>query len=182
VTARDTKLGPRKSPATSRTWAKRHSRISITTGSFALAPSKPGDILVGKITPKSETELAPERAAPGDFRRKGRRREDTSLVCFGSAGIIMDVKVSAAGLTSRPALAFRSPRQIKQIQEDYKTQMDKLREGLTERFPTSPGRKDPARRDQRPERRDHHPANARSQNLLRKLGPSRSTWRSIHRR
>ena len=39
------------------------------------AEVKPGDILVGKITPKGETQLSPRgEAAPRDLRREGRRR------------------------------------------------------------------------------------------------------------
>ena len=46
----------------------------------------------------------------------------------------MDVKVSSSRIDNEQARLSPSDRrrQIKQIQEDYKTQMDKLREGLTE--------------------------------------------------
>ena len=66
----------KKSRATSRTSAKRPSRTSTSRASCASAPKcKPGDILVGKITPKGETQLSPGReAAPRDLRREGRRR------------------------------------------------------------------------------------------------------------
>jgi DNA-directed RNA polymerase beta subunit len=61
------------------------------------AEVKPGDILVGKITPKSETELAPEeRLLRAIFGEKAADVKDTSLkVPSGTYGIVMDVKVSA---------------------------------------------------------------------------------------
>jgi len=60
ISARDTKLGPeeitRDIPMSAmKPCASRH-RWCVLIG----AEVKPGDILVGKITPKSETELAPE--------------------------------------------------------------------------------------------------------------------------
>ena len=96
---------------------------------------KPGDILVGKITPKSETELAPEeKLLRAIFGEKAADVKDTSLVVpSGAAGIIMDVKVSSRIDNQVEKLSPSDRRrQIKQIQEEYKTQMDKLREGLTE--------------------------------------------------
>ena len=61
------------------------------------AEVKPGDILVGKITPKSETELAPEeRLLRAIFGEKAADVKDTSLnVPSGTYGIVMDVKVSS---------------------------------------------------------------------------------------
>ena len=99
------------------------------------AEVKPGDILVGKITPKSETELAPEeKLLRAIFGEKAADVKDTSLVVpSGAAGIIMDVKVSSRIDNQVEKLSPSDRRrQIKQIQEEYKTQMDKLREGLTE--------------------------------------------------
>ena len=54
-----------------------------------------GDILVGKVTPKGETELtAEERLLRAIFGEKAREVRDTSLkVPHGEAGIIVDVKV-----------------------------------------------------------------------------------------
>ena len=136
VTARDTKLG-----------AEEITRDIPNVGEEALknldhngvirigAEVKPGDILVGKITPKSETELAPEeKLLRAIFGEKAADVKDSSLIVpSGAAGIVMDVKVSSR---IDDELERMSPsdrrRQIKQIQEEYKTQMDKLREGLTE--------------------------------------------------
>ncbi len=136
VTARDTKLGPeeitRDIPNVGEEALKNldHNGV-IRVG----AEVKPGDILVGKITPKSETELAPEeKLLRAIFGEKAADVKDTSLVVpSGVAGIIMDVKVSSRIDNEQEKLSPSDRRrQIKQIQEDYKTQMDKLREGLTE--------------------------------------------------
>ena len=58
------------------------------------AEVRPGDILVGKVTPKGETELtAEERLLRAIFGEKSREVRDTSLRCpHGEAGIIVDVK------------------------------------------------------------------------------------------
>ncbi len=97
--ARDTKLGPGGDHARySRTWAKKRSRTWGTDGVIRVgAEVKPGDILVGKITPKSETELAPEeRLLRAIFGEKAAEVRDTSLtVPSGTYGIVMDVKVTA---------------------------------------------------------------------------------------
>ena len=59
------------------------------------AEVKPGDILVGKVTPKGETELTPEeRLLRAIFGDKEREVRDTSLrVPHGEAGKIVDVKI-----------------------------------------------------------------------------------------
>jgi len=59
------------------------------------AEVRSGDILVGKVTPKGETELtAEERLLRAIFGEKAREVRDTSLrVPHGEAGIIVDVKV-----------------------------------------------------------------------------------------
>jgi DNA-directed RNA polymerase subunit beta len=136
VTARDTKLGPeeitRDIPNIGEEALKNldHNGV-IRVG----AEIKPGDILVGKITPKSETELAPEeKLLRAIFGEKAADVKDTSLVVpSGTAGIIMDVKVSTRIDFEHEKLSPSDRRrQTKQIQEEYKTQIDKLREGLTE--------------------------------------------------
>ena len=59
------------------------------------AEVKAGDILVGKVTPKGETELtAEERLLRAIFGEKAREVRDTSLrVPHGESGIILDVKI-----------------------------------------------------------------------------------------
>ena len=94
--ARDTKLGPEEI-----------TRDIPNVGDDALkdlddrgiirigAEVKTGDILVGKVTPKGETELtAEERLLRAIFGEKAREVRDTSLrVPHGAYGIVVDVKV-----------------------------------------------------------------------------------------
>ncbi len=94
--ARDTKLGPeeitRDIPNVSEDALKDiDERGIIRIG----AEVRSGDILVGKVTPKGETELtAEERLLRAIFGEKAREVRDTSLrVPHGEAGIIVDVKV-----------------------------------------------------------------------------------------
>src|SRR5213596_1294771 len=100
------------------------------------AEVKPGDILVGKITPKSETELAPEeRLLRAIFGEKAADVKDTSLkVPSGTYGIVMDVKVSAKKESDREtrALATEEKRHSKEVEEEYRKKIDELREQLTE--------------------------------------------------
>jgi DNA-directed RNA polymerase subunit beta len=94
--ARDTKLGPeeitRDIPNVGEEILKDlDDRGIIRTG----AEVRPGDILVGKVTPKGETELtAEERLLRAIFGEKAREVRDTSLrVPHGEAGKVVDVKV-----------------------------------------------------------------------------------------
>ncbi|NLW24033.1 MAG: DNA-directed RNA polymerase subunit beta [Clostridia bacterium] len=94
--ARDTKLGPeeitRDIPNVGEDVLKNlDERGIIRVG----AEVRPGDILVGKVTPKGETELtAEERLLRAIFGEKAREVRDTSLrVPHGEAGIVVDVKV-----------------------------------------------------------------------------------------
>ena len=136
VTARDTKLGPEEITRDIPNVGEEALKNLDHNGVIRIgAEVKPGDILVGKITPKSETELAPEeKLLRAIFGEKAADVKDTSLVVpSGAAGIIMDVKVSSRIDNQQEKLSPSDRRrQIKQIQEEYKTQMDKLREGLTE--------------------------------------------------
>lgn len=94
--ARDTKLGPeeitRDIPNVGEDALKDlDERGIIRIG----AEVRSGDILVGKVTPKGETELtAEERLLRAIFGEKAREVRDTSLrVPHGEAGIIVDVKI-----------------------------------------------------------------------------------------
>ena len=94
--SRDTKLGPeeitRDIPNVSEDALKDlDERGIIRIG----AEVKSGDILVGKVTPKGETELtAEERLLRAIFGEKAREVRDTSLrVPHGAYGIVVDVKV-----------------------------------------------------------------------------------------
>jgi DNA-directed RNA polymerase subunit beta len=94
--SRDTKLGPeditREIPNVSEDALKDLDESgTIRIG----AEVRSGDILVGKVTPKGETELtAEERLLRAIFGEKAREVRDTSLrVPHGESGIVVDVKV-----------------------------------------------------------------------------------------
>jgi len=96
VDARDTKLGPeeitRDIPNVGEEGLKNLDDRGIV---YLGAEVEPGDILVGKITPKGETELtAEERLLRAIFGEKAREVKDTSLrVPQGERGKVVDVKV-----------------------------------------------------------------------------------------
>src|SRR2546428_1676395 len=99
------------------------------------AEVKPGDILVGKITPKSETELAPEeRLLRAIFGEKAADVKDTSLtVPSGTYGIVMDVKVSSRREVAREKLTpTETKRQLKAISEEHRRKKEELTEQLTD--------------------------------------------------
>ena len=96
---------------------------------------KPGDILVGKITPKSETELAPEeRLLRAIFGEKAADVKDTSLtVPSGTQGIVMDVKISANIQPIKQKLTpTESRHQSKVLKDNYAKKKADLHEELTE--------------------------------------------------
>ena len=141
VIARDTKLGPeeitRDIPNVGDEALKNLDQDGVIRVG---AEVKPGDILVGKITPKSETELAPEeRLLRAIFGEKAADVKDTSLrVPSGCAGIVMDVRLAQRGGVNATDKEKLSPaeakKQIKQIEEDYRTKKEDLTEQLTEKL------------------------------------------------
>ena len=134
VAARDTKLGPEEITRDIPNLGDEALKNLGADGVIRVgAEVKPGDILVGKITPKSETELAPEeRLLRAIFGEKAADVKDTSLkVPSGTYGIVMDVKVSAKKDGEHKAVS-EDKRQSKQIEEDHKKKVDELRDQLTE--------------------------------------------------
>jgi DNA-directed RNA polymerase subunit beta len=136
--ARDTKLGPEEI-----------TRDIPNVGEEALsdlgpdgvirvgAEVKPGDILVGKITPKSETELAPEeRLLRAIFGEKAADVKDTSLrVPSGCNGIVMSVRISSRRDTGKDQLSdAEMKKQLKTIDTDYKKKHDALTDQLTDKL------------------------------------------------
>jgi DNA-directed RNA polymerase subunit beta len=137
VSARDTKLGPEEITRDIPNLGEEALRNLGLDGVIRIgAEVKPGDILVGKITPKSETELAPEeRLLRAIFGEKAADVKDTSLkVPSGTYGIVMDVKVSAKKESERTVrtATSESKKHAKQVEDDFKKKMDELREQLTE--------------------------------------------------
>ena len=96
VDARDTKLGPEE---ITRDIPNLSEEILMDLDERGIirvgAEVDPGDVLVGKVTPKGETELTPEeRLLRAIFGEKAREVRDTSLkVPHGESGKVIDVKV-----------------------------------------------------------------------------------------
>ncbi|GIU73423.1 MAG: DNA-directed RNA polymerase subunit beta [Bryobacteraceae bacterium] len=94
--ARDTKLGPeeitRDIPNISESFLKNLDESGIIRIG---AKVKPGDILVGKVTPKGETQLTPEeKLLRAIFGEKAGDVKDASLYCpAGIEGVVVDAKV-----------------------------------------------------------------------------------------
>jgi len=90
----------------------------------------PGDILVGKVTPKSETELSPEekllRAIFGE--KAGDVRDASLTVPPGIEGITVDVKVFQRKEARSKTKEERNEEQkeIKKIEESYSSQIGKI--------------------------------------------------------
>ena len=94
--ARDTKLGPEEITRDIPNVGEDALKDLDETGIIRIgAEVRSGDILVGKVTPKGETELtAEERLLRAIFGEKAREVRDTSLrVPHGEAGTIVDVKI-----------------------------------------------------------------------------------------
>ncbi len=124
--ARDTKLGPeeitRDIPNVGEDALKDlDERGIIRVG----AEVRPGDILVGKVTPKGETELtAEERLLRAIFGEKAREVRDTSLrVPHGESGKVVDVKVFSR------ENGDELPPGVNQLVRAYVAQKRKLSEG-----------------------------------------------------
>jgi DNA-directed RNA polymerase subunit beta len=136
IGARDTKLGPEEITRDIPNVSEDALRNLGPDGVIRVgAEIKPGDILVGKITPKSETELAPEeRLLRAIFGEKAADVKDTSLtVPSGTYGIVMDVRVSARKEVSRLKLTpAEAKRQAKEIEDEHNKRKEELTEQLTE--------------------------------------------------
>ncbi len=128
VVARDTKLGPEEITRDISNLSERMlNRLDDSGICFIGAEVEAGDVLVGKVTPKGETQLTPEeKLLRAIFGEKASDVKDTSLrVPSGMAGTVIDVQVFTREGIERDARA-------KQIIDDqlagYKKDMaDRMR-------------------------------------------------------
>ncbi|MDR0994234.1 MAG: DNA-directed RNA polymerase subunit beta [Verrucomicrobiota bacterium] len=134
--ARDTKLGPEEITRDIPNVGEEALKNLGLDGVVRIgAEVKPGDILVGKITPKSETELAPEeKLLRAIFGEKAAEVRDTSLtVPSGTYGIVMDVKTTSRDLPQRTKMSANDRRkQQKQMVEEFEKREAELTENLTD--------------------------------------------------
>jgi len=138
LTARDTKLGKEEITRDIPNVSEETLRNLGDDGIIRIgAEVKPGDTLVGKITPKSETELAPEeRLLRAIFGDKASDVKDASLVAPpGTEGVVMDVKVFSRRdrLSKTDDELVEEASKLKDIQREYKSQQAELRTEKHER-------------------------------------------------
>ena len=132
IEARDTRLGPeeitRDIPNVGEEALKDLDENGIV---WIGAEVKSGDILVGKVTPKGETELSPEeKLLRAIFGEKGGDFRDTSLyVRPGVEGIVVDAKVFSRKETrSRSREEVKKEQaQIEEVRKTYETQIDAIK-------------------------------------------------------
>ncbi|MBB3048988.1 DNA-directed RNA polymerase subunit beta [Litorivivens lipolytica] len=125
--ARDTKLGPEEISADiPNVGESALAKLDESGIVYIGAEVGPGDILVGKVTPKGETQLTPEeKLLRAIFGEKASDVKDTSLrVPSGTKGTIIDVQVF-----TRDGLE-----KDKRAQEIEKMQLDKFRKDLNEEY------------------------------------------------
>jgi DNA-directed RNA polymerase subunit beta len=137
ISARDTKLGPEEITRDIPNVGDEALRNLGPDGVVRIgAEVKPGDILVGKITPKSETELAPEeRLLRAIFGEKAADVKDSSLtVPSGTYGIVMDIKVTSgnAKAARQKLTPTEAKRQSKAISDKFTEREVALTEELTQ--------------------------------------------------
>ncbi len=131
IEARDTKLGPeeitRDIPNVSEDALKNLDENGIVRIGAKVVP---GDILVGKVTPKGETELAPEeKLLRAIFGEKAEDVRDASLtVSPGTEGVVVDVKVcSRRDKTSDHGSKSALTTEVNKIKRQYQEQINEIR-------------------------------------------------------
>jgi len=139
ITARDTKLGKEE---ITRDIPNVSEEALLNLGDDGIirigAEVKSGDILVGKITPKSETELAPEeRLLRAIFGEKAADVKDASLtVPPGTDGVVMYVKIFSRRdrLSKTDEELVEEASRLKELQKEYKQKKSEIRLEQRERL------------------------------------------------
>jgi len=102
------------------------------------AEVRPGDILVGKITPKSETELTPEeRLLRAIFGEKAADVRDSSLIApAGTEGIVMDTKTFSRKdkVYATEEEKAEERERIEELTAEYNEKLDKLNRDFNEKL------------------------------------------------
>jgi len=136
--ARDTKLGPEEItadiPNVSESALARLDEAGIVSIG---AEVKTGDILVGKVTPKGETQLTPEeKLLRAIFGEKASDVKDTSLrVPSGMDGTVIDVRVFTRDGVEKDSRALQiEAMELKRIRKDLNDQLRILEDDLYQRM------------------------------------------------
>jgi DNA-directed RNA polymerase subunit beta len=138
IQARDTKLGPEEITRDTPNVGEEALRNLGPEGVIRLgAEVKPGDILVGKITPKSETELAPEeRLLRAIFGDKAADVKDSSLYTpSGVNGVVMDIRIERKVDPTKASVSKADiKRQVKDANNNYKVQYVEFLDDLADKL------------------------------------------------
>src|SRR5213083_1659066 len=138
IEARDTKLGPeeitRDIPNVSESFLKDLDEAGIIRiGAYV----KPGDVLVGKVTPKGETQLTPEeKLLRAIFGEKAGDVRDASLITPpGIEGTVVDVKIfSRKGVAKDERAKAIEREQVEKMEKDLNDEIRIIREERTKRL------------------------------------------------
>ena len=134
--ARDTKLGAeeitRDIPNVSEESLRNLDESGIV---YVGAEVKPGDILVGKVTPKSETSSSPEeKLLRSIFGEKATDVRDSLKLPSGSAGVVIDVRVfNRHGIDKDERSIAIERSEIESVQEDRKVEEEILNRNIKSR-------------------------------------------------
>ncbi len=136
--ARDTKLGPEEITADiPNVGESALARLDEAGIVYIGAEVKAGDILVGKVTPKGETQLTPEeKLLRAIFGEKASDVKDTSLrVPSGMDGTVIDVRVFTRDGVEKDSRAQKiEETELKRIRKDLNDQMRILEDDLYQRM------------------------------------------------
>jgi len=132
IEARDTKLGPEEITRDIPNVSETALRDLDESGIIRIGANvKPGDILVGKVTPKGETQLTPEeKLLRAIFGEKAGDVRDASLKCPpGIEGTVVDVKIFSRKGTEKDLRALSIEQdQIAKIEKNSKDEIRIIRE------------------------------------------------------
>ncbi|MBX5463248.1 MAG: DNA-directed RNA polymerase subunit beta [Steroidobacteraceae bacterium] len=135
--ARDTKLGPEEITADiPNVGDAALAKLDEAGIAFIGAEVKAGDILVGKVTPKGETQLTPEeKLLRAIFGEKASDVKDTSLrVPPGMDGTVIDVRVFTRDGVEKDSRALAIEKaEIERVRKDFADQQRILEDDLFER-------------------------------------------------
>ena len=138
--ARDTKLGPEEVTGDIPNVGEGAlSKLDESGIVYIGAEVKPGDILVGKVTPKGETQLTPEeKLLRAIFGEKAADVKDTSLrVPSGMDGTVIDVQVFTRDGVEKDARALQiQESQLAQVRKDLNDQLRIMEDDIFSRVET----------------------------------------------
>ncbi len=136
--ARDTKLGPEEISADIPNVSESAlSKLDESGIVYIGAEVRPGDILVGKVTPKGETQLTPEeKLLRAIFGEKASDVKDTSLrVPSGMNGTVIDVQVFTRDGVEKDARALEIERaELARVKKDLDDQLRILEDDIYQRI------------------------------------------------